>query len=80
MALGVLSHQREPRREIFQVMQTKYGESMQRFQFSRRLALFCQSRMREQRANVMGYSAEQIAIIRSIGFAMKLLPQARRMP
>src|SRR6267143_399016 len=56
-------------------MQTEHGEPMQRFQFGRRLALFCQTRMREQRANVMGYSAEQIAIIRSIGFTSELPPQ-----
>jgi len=48
---------------------------MQRFQFGRRLALFCQTRMREQRANVMGYSAEQIASSASIGFTSELPPQ-----
>ena len=48
---------------------------MQRFEFGRRLTLFGQTRMREQRADVMGYSSEQVAIIRSIGFTAELPPQ-----
>ena len=48
---------------------------MQRFQFGRRLTLFRQSRMGEQGADVMGYAAEQIAIVCSIGSAVEWPPQ-----
>src|SRR6185436_3200587 len=48
---------------------------MQCFQLSRCLPLFGQFRMREQGANVMGYSAEQVAIVHSIGFTTKVLAQ-----
>ena len=48
---------------------------MQRLQFSRGLAFFCQSGVREQSPDVMGNAVKQIAIIRSIGLAMQLLAQ-----
>jgi len=48
---------------------------MQRLQFSRGLAFFCQIGVSEQSPDVMCNDAKQIAIIRSIGLAMKLLAQ-----
>src|SRR6185369_7983298 len=48
---------------------------MQCFQLSRRLPLFGQFRMGEEAANVMGYSAEQVAIVHSIRFTTKLIAQ-----
>ena len=48
---------------------------MQRLQFSRGLAFFCQIGVREQSPDVMCNAVKQIAIIRSIGLAMKLIAQ-----
>src|SRR5437868_14215587 len=59
-------------------MQTEYGESMQRLQFSRSLAFFSQNGMREQSPDVMCNAVKQITIIRSIDFAVKLLAQRNK--
>ena len=78
VVFGILSHQGESRCEIFQVMQTEHGESMQCLQFSCSLAFFCQISVREQNPDVMCNTSQQIAIIRAIGFSMNLLAQRHK--
>ncbi len=56
-------------------MKTEHRKSVQCFQFGRRLTFFRQTRVGKQRPDVMGNPPEQVAIIRSIGLAVKLPAQ-----